>query len=240
MLFETNKYFLHSLRQRKKKASFNVVLSFLFESSKSLSGISVMQNPYKKKLKWICCYLNDILPNKHTIILTLFAKSDEITAYKWVCCHLKDIMNIVFCFHFFLENISMRQKNWAAGLSEDFSFTTRVRLGLSIVKNDSDKTSYSAGCWSQSDQWLKFVIDSWLYSWACFWLSSSLISIGDSLGRTPANKTYFMLLFYNYHLIINITFNHLKCKLHIKTLSSLKGVHKICIWKQFYSQDSMK
>ena len=29
----------------------------------------------------------------------------------------------------------MRQKNWAAGLSEDFSFTTRVRLGLSIVKN---------------------------------------------------------------------------------------------------------
>ena len=126
---------MHSLRQRKKKASFNVVLSFLFESSKSFSGISVMQNPYKKKLKWICCYLNDILPNKHNIILTLFAKSDEITAYKWVCCHFKDIVNIVFCFHFFLENISMRQKNWAAGLSEDFSFTTRVRLGLSIVKN---------------------------------------------------------------------------------------------------------
>ena len=29
----------------------------------------------------------------------------------------------------------MRQKKRAAGLSEDFSFTTRVRLGLSIVKN---------------------------------------------------------------------------------------------------------
>ena len=178
---------MQSLRQRKKKASLHVVPSFLFESSKSFSGISVMQNPYKKKLKWICCYLNDILPNKHTIILTLFAKIDEITAYKWVCCHLKNIINIVFCFHFFLENISMRQKKRAAGLSEDFSFTTRVRLGLSIVT--------IVGCWSQSGQWLKFVIDLWLYSWACFWLSSSLISIGDSLGRTPANKTYFMLLF---------------------------------------------
>ena len=120
-------------------------------------------------------------------------------------------------------------------------FYHQSKTGLvNCEKHDSDKTSYSAGCWSQSDQWLKFVIDLWLYSWACFWLSSSLISIGDSLGRTPANKTYFMLLFYNHHLIINITFNHLKCKLHIKTLSSLKGVHKICIWKQFYSQGSIK
>ena len=148
---------------------------------------------HTKKLKWICCYLNDILPNKHTIILTLFAKIDEITAYKWVCCHLKNRINIVFCFHFFLENISMRQKNRSTGLSEDFSFTTRVRLSLSILKNmilirhciqlDADPKV------------TKFVIDLWLYSWACFWLSSSLISIGDSLGRTPANKTYFMLLF---------------------------------------------
>ena len=102
-----------------------------------LKAFQVFQScrTHTKKLKWICCYLNDILPNKHTIILTLFAKIDEITAYKWVCCHLKNIINIVYCFHFFLENISMRQKNWAAGLSEDFSFTTRVRLGLSIVKN---------------------------------------------------------------------------------------------------------
>ena len=127
---------MQSLRQRKKKASLHVVPSFLFESSKSLIFRYFSRaEPIQKKIKWICCYLNDNLPNKHTIILTLFAKIDEITAYKWVCCHLKNIINIVFCFHFFLENISMRQKKRAAGLSEDFSFTTRVRLGLSIVKN---------------------------------------------------------------------------------------------------------
>ena len=117
---------------------------------------------HTKKLKWICCYLNDILPNKHTIILTLFAKIDEITAYKWVCCHLKNIVNIVFCFHFFLENISMRQKNWAAGLSEDFSFTTRVRLGLSIVKN----IVFS---------WM--LIPKWPVTQVCDWLVTLFLSL---------------------------------------------------------------
>ena len=128
MLFETNKNFLHSLRQRKKKASFNVVLSFLFESSKSFLGISVMQNPYKKILNefvviWMTFYQINILLSLHCLQRVM--KSLLINEF----------VDIVFCFHFFLENISMRQKNWAAGLSEDFSFTTRVRLGLSIVKN---------------------------------------------------------------------------------------------------------
>lgn len=128
MLFETNKYFWQSLRQRKKKASLHVVPSFLFESSKSFSGISVMQNPYKKKLNefvviWMTFYQINILLSLHCLQRVM--KSLLINEF----------VDIVFCFHFFLENISMRQKNWAAGLSEDFSFTTRVRLGLSIVKN---------------------------------------------------------------------------------------------------------